>query len=326
MEFNARRLAADFGAFVSRAVQFTEETLGQAEKTELDPHLESLLTRAERTKHWTDRITQQTEVLLQPNPTVRIEGLLYEMLEKQAPVRMTPHEHLGECMITSGHDFGPGTAYGSALMKCGNVQKKIGGTEKDFIQSSFISFLTPVKSFVKENYQTISREQRILQNKRLDLDAAKAKLKQARIADAQSARLNSTPPLGEEYSAHFSYVFGFLRVKWLKVCSFASSWSEAELRLAQNNFNQQVENVRLLLEGVSNTHAHHLHCLKDFVEAQTMYYARCNQYMLDLQKQLACSSLTLTSSKNHPSDSMMGGISEPIPVPALAADPTYGDL
>ncbi|KPP68947.1 hypothetical protein Z043_112330, partial [Scleropages formosus] len=229
---------------------FTEETLGQAEKTELDAHLESLVARAEKTKIWTDRIAQQTEVLLQPNPTVRIEGFLYEILEKQAPVRMTPHEYLGECMVSSGHDFGPGTSYGSALIKCGNMQKKIGGMKKDFIQSSVISFLSPVKSFVKEDFQIILREHRMLQNKRLDLDAAKSKLKRARMADAESA-------------------------------------AEAELRSAQNNFNQQVENTRLLLEGVSNTHSHHLHCLKDFVDAQSAYYARCNQFTVDLQKQLA---------------------------------------
>ncbi|XP_018608691.1 endophilin-B1b isoform X1 [Scleropages formosus] len=327
MDFNARRLATDVGTFVSRAVQFTEETLGQAEKTELDAHLESLVARAEKTKIWTDRIAQQTEVLLQPNPTVRIEGFLYEILEKQAPVRMTPHEYLGECMVSSGHDFGPGTSYGSALIKCGNMQKKIGGMKKDFIQSSVISFLSPVKSFVKEDFQIILREHRMLQNKRLDLDAAKSKLKRARMADAESARLNSTPPLGEEYSSHFSYMLGFLRVKWLKMWAAEVVEAEAELRSAQNNFNQQVENTRLLLEGVSNTHSHHLHCLKDFVDAQSAYYARCNQFTVDLQKQLACISSALTSNRSPSSSSSMCSISVSTPLgltlsPDPAADPT----
>lgn len=53
--------------------QFTEEKLGQAEKTELDAHLENLLTRAECTKHWTEKILKQTEVLLQPNPSKNIQ-------------------------------------------------------------------------------------------------------------------------------------------------------------------------------------------------------------------------------------------------------------
>lgn len=53
----------------SSVFQFTEEKFGQAEKTELDAHLENLLVRAENTKLWTERIMKQTEVLLQPNPS-----------------------------------------------------------------------------------------------------------------------------------------------------------------------------------------------------------------------------------------------------------------
>ena len=49
--------------------QFTEEKLGQAEKTELDPHLENLISRADSTKNWTEKILRQTEALLQPNPS-----------------------------------------------------------------------------------------------------------------------------------------------------------------------------------------------------------------------------------------------------------------
>lgn len=52
--------------------QFTEERLGQAEKTELDPHLENLITRADGTKNWTEKILRQTEVLLQPNPSKKM--------------------------------------------------------------------------------------------------------------------------------------------------------------------------------------------------------------------------------------------------------------
>lgn len=49
--------------------QFTEEKLGQAEKTELDPHLENLISRADATKNWTEKMLRQTEALLQPNPS-----------------------------------------------------------------------------------------------------------------------------------------------------------------------------------------------------------------------------------------------------------------
>lgn len=50
-------------------LQFTEEKLGSAEKTELDAHFENLLQRADKTKAWTEKILKQTESVLQPNPS-----------------------------------------------------------------------------------------------------------------------------------------------------------------------------------------------------------------------------------------------------------------
>ncbi|XP_030629955.1 endophilin-B1b isoform X2 [Chanos chanos] len=313
MDFNVRRLAADAGTFLSRAVQYTEEKLGQAEKTELDAHLENLLARAESTKHWTEKIMRQTEVLLQPNPNVRMEEFLYEMLDRKVPTRANNHELLGECMIDSGHEFGPGTAYGSALIKCGETQKQLGSAEKEFIQSSAINFLTPFRNFIEGDYKTISKERKLLQNKRLDLDAAKTRLKKARVADARSAELNTTPPLGEEYVTHFSYMLSFLHVRWLK--------AETELRISQSEFDRQAEITRLLLEGISSTHAHHLRCLNDFVEAQTAYYAQCYQYMVNLQKQLGSFPSSFSSNNNQSLASASGGISVPSAPAATASLP-----
>lgn len=289
MDFNVKRLAADAGTFLSRAVQFTEEKLGQAEKTELDAHLENLLIRAENTKQWTEKIMKQTEVLLQPNPNVRLEEFVYEKLEKKAPTRMNNHELLGQSMIEAGNEFGPGTAYGNALIKCGETEKQIGGAERELIQSSAINFLTPFRNFLEGDFKTILKERKLLQVKRLDLDAAKTRLKKARMTDARAA-------------------------------------AEQELRMTQSEFDRQAEITRLLLEGVSSTHAHHLRCLNDFVEAQTTYYAQCYQYMVDLQKQLG--SFPSSFSNNNQS-SVSGGasnISVPtIPVSASLPNPGRGN-
>ncbi|XP_056600312.1 endophilin-B1b isoform X1 [Triplophysa dalaica] len=320
MEFNVRRLAADAGTFLSRAVQFTEEKLGQAERTELDAHLETLLIRAESTKHHTEKIMKQTEVVLQPNPNVRMEEFLYEMLDKKIPTRANNHELLGECMIDSGHEFGPGTAYGSALIKCGETEKLLGSAEKELIQSSAINFLTPLRNFIEGDYKTLLRERKLLQNKRLDLDAAKNRLKKARVADARSAELNSTPPLGEEYVAHFSYMLSFLHVRWLKMWTEEVQQAETELRIAQSEFDRQAEITRLLLEGISSTHAHHLRCLNDFVDAQTAYYAQGYQYIVNLQKQLGSFPSTFSSNNNQPGGSSSASISVPT-VPMAASLP-----
>ncbi|XP_036410036.1 endophilin-B1b isoform X1 [Megalops cyprinoides] len=323
MDFSVKRLAADAGTFLSRAVQFTEEKLGQAEITELDAHLENLLTRAETTKQWTERIMKQTEVLLQPNPNVRIEEFLYEKLDKKVPTRANNRELLGESMIDSGHEIGPGTAYGSALIKCGQTEKRLGGAEREFIQSSANTFLTPLRNFIEGDYKTISRERKLLQNKRLDLDAAKTRVKKARVADARSAELNSTPPLGEEYGVHFSYMLSFLHVKWLKMWAQEVTQAETELRVTQSEFDRQAEITRLLLEGIGSTHAHHLRCLNDFVEAQSTYYAQCYQYMVDLQKQLG-SFPSSFSSNNNQSGISVPAVSPSVSLPSLAPAPSAG--
>ncbi|XP_059544969.1 endophilin-B1 isoform X3 [Myotis daubentonii] len=277
MDFNVKKFAADAGTFLSRAVQFTEEKLGQAEKTELDAHLENLLSKAECTKIWTEKIMKQTEVLLQPNPNARIEEFVYEKLDRKAPSRVNNPELLGQYMIDAGTEFGPGTAYGNALIKCGETQKRIGTADRELIQTAALNFLTPLRNFIEGDYKTIAKERKLLQNKRLDLDAAKTRLKKAKAAETRASQLNSAHLEGDNIM------------------------SEQELRITQSEFDRQAEITRLLLEGISSTHAHHLRCLNDFVEAQMTYYAQCYQYMLDLQKQLGSFPSSYQSNNNQTS-------------------------
>uniref|UniRef100_A0A3P9LDZ3 BAR domain-containing protein n=1 Tax=Oryzias latipes TaxID=8090 RepID=A0A3P9LDZ3_ORYLA len=109
------RLAVDAGQFINRTVQLTEESLGQTDKTALDPGLEELLALADATKVWTEQIITQTEVLLQPNPGARLEDRLYEHLEWSAPPRPRAHELLGEEMVQAGLEVGSTTPYGESL-------------------------------------------------------------------------------------------------------------------------------------------------------------------------------------------------------------------
>ncbi|KFM12720.1 Endophilin-B2, partial [Aptenodytes forsteri] len=261
-------------------LQFTEEKLGQAEKTELDAHFENLLARADFTKNWTEKILRQTEVLLQPNPSARVEEFLYEKLDRKVPSRVTNGELLAQYMTEAANDFGPGTPYGKTLIKVGETQRRLrlGAAERDFIHSASINFLTPLRNFLEGDWRTISKERRILQNRRLDLDACKARLKKAKAAEAKAAAVpdfQETRPRNYVLSASASALW-----------SDEVEKAEHELRLTQTEFDRQAEVTRLLLEGISSTHVNHLRCLHEFVESQTNYYAQCYQYMLDLQKQL----------------------------------------
>ncbi|XP_032563867.1 endophilin-B2 isoform X6 [Chiroxiphia lanceolata] len=307
MEFNVKKLASDAGVFFSRAMQFTEEKLGQAEKTELDAHFENLLARADCTKNWTEKILRQTEVLLQPNPSARVEEFLYEKLDRKVPSRVTNGELLAQYMTEAANDFGPGTPYGKTLIKVGETQRRLGAAEREFIHSASINFLTPLRNFLEGDWRTISKERRILQNRRLDLDACKARLKKAKAAEAKAA-----------------------------LWSDEVEKAEHELRLTQTEFDRQAEVTRLLLEGISSTHVNHLRCLHEFVESQTNYYAQCYQFMLDLQKQLGGSKGELfsgtfvgnadsTSPAAAPSPPAVAAATLPA-VPTIPVVPTIGGV
>ncbi|KAM9722437.1 endophilin-B2 isoform 2-T2 [Dama dama] len=216
MDFNMKKLASDAGIFFTRAVQFTEEKFGQAEKTELDAHFESLLARADSTKNWTEKILRQTEVLLQPNPSARVEEFLYEKLDRKVPSRVTNGELLAQYMAEAASELGPTTPYehlswgsllppesqsdrslarlltprlcfsGKTLIKVAEAEKRLGAAERDFIHTASINFLTPLRNFLEGDWKTISKERRLLQNRRLDLDASKARLKKAKAAEAKA--------------------------------------------------------------------------------------------------------------------------------------------
>ncbi|XP_012218452.1 endophilin-B1 isoform X2 [Linepithema humile] len=250
MDFNVKKLVKDAGAALSRVVQMTEETLGTSEKTELDAHLEHLAERANATKTWTEKILRNMEAVLTPNPGNRIEDFFYEKIDKKKPNRLSNLEYVGTDMIEAGNDFGPGIAYGSALIKIGQCQQKLGQIERDFIGTAANCYIQPLRKFLDGEMKTVSKEMAILANKRLDLDACKNRVRKARSMLGQQS-------------------------------------AERELRVAQSEFDRQAEIVKLLLEGVLSSQAGHLRCLHEFVEAQTRHYAQCHAVMQDLQRELA---------------------------------------
>ncbi|XP_036185309.1 endophilin-B2 isoform X5 [Myotis myotis] len=329
MDFNMKKLASDAGIFFTRAVQFTEEKFGQAEKTELDANFENLLARADSTKNWTEKILRQTEVLLQPNPSARVEEFLYEKLDRKVPSRVTNGELLAQYMAEAASELGPTTPYGKTLIKVSEAEKRLGAAERDFIHAASINFLTPLRNFLEGDWKTISKERRLLQNRRLDLDVCKARLKKAKAAEAKAATVpdfQETRPRNYILSASASAEKpkqDFPAGCPLPACGMLdwTLWndevdkSEQELRVAQTEFDRQAEVTRLLLEGISSTHVNHLRCLQEFVESQTTYYAQCYRHMLDLQKQLG-------SSQGAIFPGTFVGTTEPASPPLSSTSPT----
>ncbi|XP_072314202.1 endophilin-B1-like [Eucyclogobius newberryi] len=302
------RLAVDAGQFINRAVQYTGETIGTAEKTELEPDLERLLAKADATKSYTDQIISQTEALLQPNPAARLEDRLYEHLEWQAPPRPRSLEVLGELMTNAGLELGSNTPYGSTLVRIGETQKQLGEAERKFSQSTNIHFLTPLRGFTEEQYRAMQDERKTLTNKRLDLDIAKTRLRKAHEADREARNLNSNP-VEEDYLAHVSFMFSFIRVKWLKIWAQEISQAEMELRICQSLFDRQSEMTKRLLSGLDDTHMNHMQSLNEFVEAQTCHFDECNQLSQELQKQLESIPAVLCS--NNWQSAIANGVAQP---------------
>lgn len=249
-DFDVKKFVKDAGSTLSRVVQLTEEKLGTSEKTEMDAHFEHLNERSDCTKTWTEKIVRDTEAALIPNPANRVEDYIFEKIEKQKSKRLSNLEYLGLDMIEGGGEFGQDGAYGSALIKVGQAEQKLGSCERDFIGSAGMCFIQPLKKFLEGEMKTITKEKGILESKRLDLDACKNRVRKARSM------------LGQQTA-------------------------ERDLRVAQSEFDRQAEITKLLLEGISSTQATHLRHLHAFVESQVRYYGQCNKIMNDLQRELA---------------------------------------
>ncbi|KAK3911903.1 Endophilin-B1 [Frankliniella fusca] len=260
--FNLKKFARDAGSALSRVVQRTEEKLGTSERTELDAHFENLAERSDATKLWTEKLLSDTEAVLTPNPGNRVEDFLFDKIDKKRPNRLSNLEYLGLDMIDAGNEFGPGTAYGSALLKVGQCEQKLGTIERDFIASANHSIVAPFRKFLEGEMKTIMRERGLLENKRLDLDACKNRVRKARSMLGTQNKEGPSPEI-------------VLRQ------------AEQDLRVAQAEFDRQAEITKLLLEGIGSSHASHLRCLHEFVESQVRYYAQCHQLMQELQRDLA---------------------------------------
>lgn len=100
--------------------------------------------------------------------------------------RLRNLEYLGNDMIDAGIAFGPSTVYGNALVKVGKTQQALGETERSFVVESYRTFIIPFRKFLDEDMKTIAKERNVLQTKRLDLDAAKSRLRKARSTDTQA--------------------------------------------------------------------------------------------------------------------------------------------
>lgn len=122
--------------------------------------------------------------------------------------------------------------------------------------------IAPLQKFLDGEMKNIMRERKILENKRLDLDACKNKVRKCRNLATQPQKEGVDPRAMLDQA-------------------------ENELRLSQTEFDRQAEITKLLMEGLAQTQTNHVRHLKAFVESQVKYYAEAHQVMQELSNELS---------------------------------------
>lgn len=126
--------------------QLTEEKFHlTSDRTELDSHFEALIERGEATKNLTEKMAKDCEAVLVPNPGNRVEDFIFDKIEKKKPQRLSNIEYLGQDFIEAGGIFGADGSYGSALIKTGIIEQKLGQVERDFIANTGMCFIQPLR-------------------------------------------------------------------------------------------------------------------------------------------------------------------------------------
>jgi len=69
---------------------------------------------------------------------------------------------------------------GSALIRVGQTEQALGEIEQEYIHAGHESMMGPLQRFLDGEMRNITRERKILENKRLDLDGCKNKVRKAR--------------------------------------------------------------------------------------------------------------------------------------------------
>jgi len=254
LSIDVKKFASDASTFFNRARQYTEEQLGQAEKTQLDEEVNNLWKRFETTNDTITKLKASVEGLLQPNPNLRMEKMLLSKFDTGntlgRPQEESQFQQLSKSMeMCSVTQKTYNEKYSNVLAAVGKAEGEIAQAEQKFINSTKDTVLRPFYSFVDNDAKTIFKEKKALETARLDLDAAKAKLKKVKTLEMRDQ-------------------------------------VEGELQAAQSEFMRQQELLKLLLENVASAQNTQLRAIMEFVNHQTVYLVSAADSAKALQSQV----------------------------------------
>jgi len=231
----------------NRARQVTGEKLGTVQRTDYDREFQDLCNRVDKHSFWASMLTSKVELVLQPNPAYRFEDFVTEKIGNEREIRHTYTEQLGICMLNAGSDMSA-SDYGQALLIMGDYENRIGESEHKMIKQAYYKFVKPfMDAAAKEG--SINTERRTLTALRLDLDAAKNRVRAAKTADEMKDL------------EHF-------------------------VDEAQKKFDEQYELTREILEERDRKNAEMVVHLEDLAKVQVDYFKAAHELAIEMEQKV----------------------------------------
>lgn len=228
-----------------RAKQFSQEKMGNAVKTEYDLEYIQLAARVEATQTNINKSANAARNFLQPNTAARLEDMFNEKVTGRGNAldsRSTYSEILGSHMKSGGTEIGDSTQIGGSLIQLGDTFIRMGKMEKEYLKDVYDNFFKPFSNHLQVEWSNINTEKRRLDLARLDLDAAKSKVRGARTPEAM--QLN-----------------------------------EQKVRESQAAFDRQYEQTKILLTDADRKSAEFTNYLEEFVRSQINYHENAKKLL-----------------------------------------------
>jgi len=240
-----------------RAKQFSQEKMGNAVKTEYDQDFVQLSARVESTRLCINSTANASRNFLQPNAAARLEDMFNEKvtaaetstnsnvrdIASKIPIRRgsaidkrpSYSEILGNTMKQGAQEIGDSSALGQSLLEVGTTFEKVGMLEREYLRDVYNQFFKPFSNHSQVEWGNIATEKRRLDLARLDLDAAKSKVRGARTPEAMQQ-------------------------------------NEQKVRESQAAFDRQYEQTKILLTDADRKSADFSNHLEEFIRSQMNYH------------------------------------------------------
>jgi len=235
-----------------RAKQFSQEKMGNAVKTELDQDFIALSARVEETRSCVSKTSTAARNFLQPNAAARLEDMFNETVTGKGSnidKRQTYSELMGHIMKTSGQQIGDSIKCGPSFVEVGETFQKLGMLEREYIRDVYNNFFKPFSNHLQVEYSNITAEKRRLDLARLDLDAAKSKVRGARTPEAMQQ-------------------------------------NEQKVRECQAAFDRQYEQTKILLTEADRKSDEFTCHLEEFIRSQMNYHEQAHKMLSETHANL----------------------------------------